>query len=269
MPAPVPDLAPELATRTGPDHVTDLAEAFAEVERDHVPHLSVDGVVFGAHAGSLTVLLMRWRNLDTWGLPGGYVRWDEDVDAAAARMVREVTGLEGVYLRQFHTFGRARRAEALVAALGERRGDLPAGHWALGRVVSVAYVALVDAGRARVVPHAWAAEHRWADVAEATPLLLDHGEMVDRALAALRARLDELPLGATLLPGAFTMPELQRLYETVLGQPLDRRNFQSRMLGLGLVERLPGQRVSRVSRPLNLYRWVGRDAEPAGPAATG
>jgi ADP-ribose pyrophosphatase YjhB (NUDIX family) len=243
----------------------DLAGAFAAIARDHVPHLSVDGVVFGAHAGSLRVLLVRWFGLDAWGLPGGYVRHDEDVDAAAARMVREVTGLEGVYLRQFHTFGQARRAEAAAAVFQAAGRALPVGHWALGRVVSVGYVALVDAGRARVVPHALATEHRWSDVAERPPLFLDHDAMVDRALASLRARLDELPLGATLLPGAFTMPELQRLYETVLGRPLDRRNFQNRVLGLGLVERLPGQRVSRTSRPLNLYRWTGREAADVAP----
>lgn len=252
-----------------------LAALRALFDRDHLPHLSVNGVIFGADAGTLKVLLLRWLDLDTWGLPGGYVGRDEDVDAAAARMVREVTGLAGVYLRQFHTFGAARRgaAPADAAALRARAPDLPAEHWIYGRVVSVGYVALVDAAGARVAPEPASATmtsaYAWVDVAARPRLLLDHGAMVDRALAALRARLDALPLGVTLLPGAFTMPELQRLYETVLGRPFDRRNFQKRALELGLVERLPGQRVSRTSRPLNLYRWVGRAAELGDDSAAG
>lgn len=240
---------------------SDLARIFAELDRDYLPHISLNGVVFGARSGRLEVLLMRWLGLDVWGLPAGYVRRDEDLDAAAARMVREQTHLEGVFLNQFHTFGRADRGEAAFAELLRTRGiDVPSGHWAFGRVISVGYVSLVDAARARVVPDVLADEHRWWDVAARPRLAFDHDEMVERALAALRAQLDELPLGATLLPGEFTMPELQRLYETVHGRALDRRNFQNRMLGLGLVERLPEARPSRVSRPTYVYRWVGRGA---------
>ncbi len=238
---------------------SDLAQALAELDRDYLPHVSMNGVIFGARSGRLEVLLMRWFGLDVWGLPAGYVRRDEDLDTAAARMVREQTHLDGVFLTQFQTFGRADRGEAAFAELLRARGiGVPADHWVFGRVVSIGYVALVDAAQARVVPDALADEHRWWDVAARPRLAFDHDEMVERALAALRAQLDDLPLGATLLPGEFTMPELQRLYETVHGRALDRRNFQNRMLGLGLVERLPEPRPSRVSRPTYVYRWVGR-----------
>lgn len=98
------------------------------------------------------------------------------------------------------------------------------------------------------------------DVAAHPPLIFDHAEMIARALAALRAQLDSLPLGASLLPGAFTMPELQRLYETVLGGALDRRNFQKRMLELGLAECLPGQ------RPRSLAAMPRRPRATAQPA---
>lgn len=246
------------------DGSSDLSALFAELDRDYLPHLSVNGVIFGAHAGALKVLLMRWFNLDARGVPGGYVRRGEDIDAAAARMVREHTGLEDVFLRQFHTFGQADRGEAMSdSALRARGVEVSTGHWAFGRVVSVGYVALVDFSRARVVPDAFTTEYDWWDVQALPPLMLDHDAMVERALTALRAQVDALPLGATLLPGAFTMPELQRLYETVLGRPLDRRNFQNRVLGLGLVERLPGQRPSHVSRPTYLYRWTGRGVAAA------
>ena len=243
---------------------------FAELDRDHLPHLSVNGVIFGAHAGELRVLLLRLAGTDAWGLPAGYVRRDEGVDEAAARMVREQVGLQGAVLRQFHAFGAPDRVGAALAdALRALGADPPPGHWALGRVVSVGYVVLVDADRAAVTLDPLMAEYRWCEVAARPPLLLDHGAMVDLALASVRAGLDDLPLGATLLAGEFTMSELQRLYETVLGRTLDRRNFQKRMLDFGLVERLPDQRTGGRHRPPRLYRWVGRDAETGGPLAAG
>ncbi len=242
-----------------------MAGFLAELDRDFLPHISLNGVVFGARSGRLEVLLMRWFGMDVWGLPAGYVRREEDLEAAAARMVREQTHLEGVFLTQFHAFGGADRGEAAFADLVRARGiEVPYGHWAFGRVVSIGYVALVDAARARVVPDALADECRWWDVAARPGLAFDHDEMVERGLVALRAQLDDLPLGATLLPGEFTMPELQRLYELVHGRSFDRRNFRNRMVGMGLVKRLPKPRPSRVSRPTNLYRWLGRAGAGGG-----
>ena len=238
---------------------------FAELDRDHLPHLSENGVIFGTLAGTLRVLLLRLAGTDTWTLPGGYVRRDESIDDTAVRMVRDCVGLSGAALRQFHTFGAPDRVGDEVAdALRAAGADPPPGHWALGRVVSVGYVVLVDATRAAVTPDPLMAEHRWCDLAARPPLLLDHGAMVDQALASVRAGLDDLPLGETLLAGEFTMSELQRLYETVLGRALDRRNFQKRMLDLGRVERLPDQRTGGRHRPPHLYRWVGRDAGAGG-----
>lgn len=241
---------------------------FTELDRDYLAHLSVNGVIFGADAGTLRVLLLRLAGTDTWALPAGYVRRDEGVDEAAARMVRESVGLPGAALRQFHTFGAPDRVGAELAdALRALGADPPPGHWALGRVVSVSYVVLVDAGRAEVTSDPVMPEHRWWDVAARPRLLLDHGAMVNLALASVRAGLDDLPLGATLLTGAFTMSELQRLYETVLGRPLDRRNFQKRMSDLGLIERLPDQRTGGRHRPPHLYRWVGRHTGAGGRLA--
>ena len=243
---------------------------FADLDRDHLPHLSVNGVIFGAEAGSLRVLLLRFAGTDTWALPAGYVRRDEGVDEAAARMVRESVGLRGAVLRQFHAFGAPGRVgTGLADALRALGADPPADHWALGRVVSVGYVVLVDAARAEVTPNPLMPEYHWCDVAVRPPLLLDHDAMVNLALASVRAGLDALPLGATLLTGDFTMAELQRLYETVLGRPLDRRNFQKRMLDLGLVERLPDQRTGGRHRPPHLYRWLGRDAGTVGDLGAG
>jgi 8-oxo-dGTP diphosphatase len=239
----------------------DLPNLLDELDRDFLPHLSVNAVIFGAHAGALTVLLMKWEGSATWSLPGGYVRRDESVDDAAIRMIRERTGLSDTVLRQFHTFGGLHRGEAVVADALRAMGMEPAAdHWVLGRVVSVGYVALVDSSRAQLAPDAWTQEHTWCDVTERPALILDHNAMVERALSTIRANLDALPLDESLLPGAFTMPELQRLYETVLGRPLDRRNFQKRMRELGLVERLPDQRIGVRRKPAYVYRWRTPDS---------
>ena len=217
----------------------------------------MNGVIFGAHGGSLKVLLMESAGTGRWCLPGGYVRWDESIDDAAARMLREMAGLSGAAFRQFQTFGGPLRGEAVVAdALRAMGIDAPSDHWVLGRVVSVGYVALVNTSRAQVSPNAWTRAIEWWDLNERPALIIDHDAMVDRALVAVRSQIDDLSVDANLLPAAFTMPELQQLHETVLGRALDRRNFQKRMLELGLVERLPDLRIGGRRKPTYVYRWA-------------
>lgn len=232
------------------------ADFLAQADRDFLPHLSVDCAIFGCDAGALRVLLLRWKHLDRWSLPGGFVRRDESVDDAAARVLHERTGLERVFLRQFHAFGGTDRHEDSGIPALEAMGVLvPRDHWLVRRVVSIGYLALVDLARAEVTPDALTVECRWWPVHGRPPLLFDHDEVVARALDTLRAGLDTLPL-AHLLPGTFTMPELQRLYETVLGRTLDRRNFQKHALDLGMLERLPERRTGVPRRAPWLYRFV-------------
>jgi 8-oxo-dGTP diphosphatase len=239
----------------------DFSNLLADLDRDCLPHMSVNGVIFGAHGGALKVLLMQSAGTGTWSLPGGYVRRDESIDAAAARMVREMTGLSETVLRQFHTFGGPARGEAVVADVLRAMGvDERPDHWVLGRVVSVGYVALVDQSRAQVAPNAWTRTIEWCDLTDRPSLIIDHDQMVERALIAVRAQIDDLLLDAQLPPAGFTMPELQRLHETLLGRALDRRNFQKRMLELGLVERLPDQRIGGRRKPTYVYRWASRSA---------
>lgn len=222
-----------------------------------VPHLSVDCTVFGFHDGALHVLLVRWRHLDRWSLPGGHVRRDESVDDAAARVLRERTGLDRIYLQQFHAFGGTDRGEDVLRSLAEAMGDeVPAGHWMADRVVSIGYLALVSFAAATPTPDALSTECRWWEVRECPPLLMDHDAIVARALDTLRTQARYLPLGHNLLPEKFTMPELQRLYEAVLGRALDRRNFQKRVLDLGFVERLDERRTGGAHRAPYLYRFA-------------
>ena len=236
-----------------------LQDFFARADRELLSNLSVDCAIFGSRAGELKVLLLQWKQLGTWSLPGGFVGKDEPVDRAAERVLRERTGLERVWLRQFHAFGGTDRHESsLVPAFRAMGVEPPPDHWIVRRVVSLGYFALVDMAGATPTPDPLSVECRWWALDERPPLMFDHDAIVDRALDTVRAQLDTLPLAA-LLPGTFTMPELQRLYETVLGRPLDRRNFQKRILDLGVLERLPERKTGGAHRAPFLYRYRARD----------
>jgi hypothetical protein len=223
----------------------------------YVPHLAVDCVVFGFHDGELKVLLTHWARRDRWSLPGGFVRRDESVDDAASRVLRLRTQLEQVYLEQFHTFGSLdRRDEAIQQMFEEKGDDAQAAAWVRERFISVGYYALVDFSRVTPTADGVLTDGcRWWDLKARPPLLFDHDEMVERALMVLRVRLRHRPIGLNLFPDSFTLPELQRLYETILGRTLDRRNFQKKMLDLQVLDRIGERRGEGVRRAPYLYRF--------------
>ena len=225
--------------------------------RDYVPHLAVDCVVFGFHAGELKILLTHQLRRSRWSLPGGFVRRDESLDAAATRILRMRTGLDRIYLEQFHTFGSPQRGDRNTdPAFESSLWTAPGTSWIRERVVSVCYFALVDF--AEVTPTAdgiLTDDCRWWDLKTRPPLLFDHDDMVERALAVLRFQLRHRHVGLNLFPATFTLPELQRLYEAILGRRLDRRNFQKKMLDLGILERVGERRGQGVRRAPYLYRF--------------
>ena len=221
-----------------------------------VPHLSVDCSIFGFHDGELKILLLKWRGVDRWCLPGGYVRRGESLDEAASRVLEERTGLRQIYLQQFRTFGGTDRGEEMLRTVFERQGvTAPPELWVFDRTVSVGYLALVDFAEVNAMPDRLSEQIRWWDVRERPPLLFDHDEIVATAMETLRTQLEYQPVGQNLLPEKFTMPELQQLHEAVLGTSLDRRNFQRRMLSLGSVERLGERKRGVPHRAPHLYRF--------------
>jgi 8-oxo-dGTP diphosphatase len=227
----------------------DAASFFTRGYAKFLPHVSVDCVIFGFHHAELKLLLLKWKQAKVWTLPGGYVGRRESLEAAAHRVLRERTGLTDVFLHQFHAFGGTRRKEASIRKLFETL-DLPVarGAWPLGRVISIGYYALVDFSKVKPQADYLSDTCAWHAIDERPALAFDHDAIVAKALETLRASLDAPSLGATLLPERFTMPELQRLHEAILGRPLDRRNFQKKMLDRGVVVRLAERRTSIGSR---------------------
>lgn len=208
------------------------------------PALTVDCVIFGYDAESqLKVLLIQRAHepfKDQWALPGGFVDMDEDLETAALRELEEETGVRNVFIEQLYTFGAPQRDPR-------------------GRVVSVAYYALVNLLEHPVKAASDARNVQWFPVDSLPSLAFDHQRIVEVAIYRLRAKVRYQPIGFELLPEQFTLTQLQDLYETVLGlkaldQSLNKRNFRTRILKMGVLEEV-GIQEGVSHRPARLYRF--------------
>ena len=217
--------------------------------------LSIDCVVFGFHDEQLKVLLLRAKGSDSWMLPGGWILKTEHLEDAAYRILKERTGMDSIFLQQFHTFGANNRYNG--REIMARLGLPPEENFFPERAVSVGYYALVEYSLVEPQTDMMTDECRWWDVNEIPELLFDHNEIASRALKALRKQFDHEVLGFNLLPEKFTLVELQRVYETILGLKkggLDRGNFQKKILGYGFLERLDERKTGGAHKSPYLYR---------------
>lgn len=221
------------------------------------PGLSVDCVIFGFHDHQLKVLLLKMKQMDAWSLPGGFVRIEESVDDAALRVLHRRTGLENIFLKQFYLFGNlARNISGHAADLVARGVISPTQQaWFEQRFVTLGYYALVEYSKATPRPDDISERCEWVAIESLPALMLDHQEILQKALTTLRTQLHYLPIGHNLLPEKFTMPELQSLYEAILGFSLDRRNFQRKMLGYGILTRLDERKKGGAHKAPFLYSF--------------
>ena len=203
------------------------------------PALTVDAVVFGLDDEDLKVLLIR-RDLEPfrgkWALPGGFVRVEESLEDATRRELQEETGISQVFLEQLYTFGDVDRDPR-------------------ERVVTVAYYALVKLSDHRVKAATDARDAAWFAVSEARGLAFDHDRILAVALERLKGKVRYQPIGFELLPPQFTLTQLQRLYETILEKPLDKRNFRKKLLGMDLLVALDEVEKDVAHRAARLYRF--------------
>lgn len=203
------------------------------------PALTVDCVVFGLDEDDLKVLLIE-RNLHpfagTWAIPGGFIQMDETLEEAAARELKEETGLQKVFLEQLYTFGAVERDPR-------------------DRVVTVAYYALVNILDHAVQAATDARNAAWFPVSDTPTLAFDHEEILRVALERLKGKVRYQPIGFELLPQKFTLSQLQHLYETIMEQPLDKRNFRKKVLSFGFVEETGDIQTDVAHRAAKLYRF--------------
>ena len=197
-------------------------------------------MVFGLDDEDLKVLLIQ-RDLEPfqgrWAVPGGFVRPAESLEEAARRELEEETGLDRrVFLEQLYTFGDPERDPR-------------------GRVVSVAYYALVKLGDHRVRAATDAREAGWFPVWDTPSLAFDHDRIVQTALARLKGKVRYQPIGFELLPQKFTLSQLQRVYETILERELDKRNFRKKILSMDLLIELDEVEQDVAHRAARLYRF--------------
>ena len=203
--------------------------------------VSVDCIIFGFDEGKLKILVGR-RLMDPgrgeWSLYGGFVRNDESVDDAANRVVYELTGLRNLYMRQICAFGNVDRDP------GER-------------VVSVAYYALINV---KDYNDSLRKKHgaEWVNIDEIPQLYSDHNEMVRKARKLMRQKISSEPIGFRLLPTLFTLTQLQRLYEAVYGEVLDKRNFRKRIKEMDFIEKTELIDKTGSRRGAALYRFNKR-----------
>lgn len=201
-------------------------------------HVAVDCIIFGFKKCQLKVLLQK-RPFEPrqgeWSLMGGFVNRDEDIDDAAKRVLRSLTGLHDLYMSQVGAFGSVHRDSG-------------------NRVVSIAYFALVDIDNVSKELNYQNSAY-WEDVDHLPQLLFDHMEMINKALLCLRTLVPSRPVGFHLLPPLFTLTQLQQLYEAILGETIDKRNFRKRINEMPFIEKTEEIDRKTSKRGAILYRF--------------
>jgi 8-oxo-dGTP diphosphatase len=229
------------------------------LEKEAIPQLSINCVIFGFHDKKLQVIVNRiaLQQSQMVVLPGGFVGQKEDVSKAVERIVKESTGLERILLQQFAVFGDASRtfgAEYNVVAKtlsDEERAEMA---WLSRRFVTICYMALVDFNKISLHPTQYLESAEWLAVDKRKTLSLDHKDIVDCARATLLKELPYSPIASNLLPTKFTLPELHALTEAILGREIDRPNFRRKILKSDQIVKV-GQDASGGRRPADLYTF--------------
>lgn len=197
-------------------------------------------VIFTVRQGSLSVLLIERAAppcAGQWALPGGVLLPGESLDEAAKRKLADETGVSDVFLEQLYTFDH----------LGEGRAD-----------IVVTYFALVDLARTRLRRDSeW--RPAWQPVHPLPGLAFDNEKVVAYAEERLRNKLEYTNVVYSLLPERFTLTRMQQVYEAILGEPLDKRNFRRRVVGLGIVKETGEYEKIGAHRPAMLYEFTSRE----------
>lgn len=207
-------------------------------------NIAVDIVIFTVKDNVLKVILIQMKKkpfAGMWAFPGGLIRQNESLEDAAKRGLQEKTGVKNVYLEQLYTFGSPKRDPN-------------------GRVISAAYFAIINSQDVKLKTTGKYSNIGWFDVKKLPDLAYDHNELAKYALQRLCWKLEYTNVVYSLLSRYFTLSEVQKVYEIILGRFLDRRNFQRKIRSLNLIQRTKKQQLGR-HRPAVLYEF--RERKPA------
>jgi len=202
------------------------------------PAVTTDIVIFTIRNDELKVLLIKRAlppHKNEWALPGGFINLEESLEEGARRELEEETGVSGVYLEQLYTFGKPDRDPR-------------------ERVITVAYYALIPSDKIEIQAGSDAEGVSWFGMQELPDLAFDHKEILKMAHQRLTAKLDYSTIAFQFMPTQFTLSELQQVYELILREPIDKRNFRKRILSLNLIKETGKERKAGAHRPARLYR---------------
>jgi 8-oxo-dGTP diphosphatase len=204
--------------------------------------MAVDVVIFTIKEGELMALLIQMKKKPfsgMWAAPGGLIKGTESLDNAAKRLLLEKAGVKNVYLEQLYAFGEPNRDP-------------------FGRVVSVAYFALIPSRGIILKTTKDYVDVRWFPVKKLPKMAYDHKEIVEKAVRRLQAKLGYTNIAYSLLPKEFALTELQKTYEIILGKEMDKRNFRKKIFSLKLVKKTAKKQQGEANRPANLYKFIDR-----------
>ncbi len=252
------------------DYKEEIKDHFISGHKKYLRHISVDCVIFGFHTNELKVLLLKAKYAGKWALPGGFILKDEHMDEAAKRILEQRTGLMEIYLQQFHVFSEPGRSTKRVNKQFLKNAGIEGEEsWMFDRFITVGYSALVDFTKAQPVADIFSDACEWFDIHKVPEMILDHNLILDTALNSLQLQLNYQPVGYNLLPEKFTMPELQKLYETILGRTLDRRNFQRKIISTGILKKLNETKKGVAHKAPYYYKFDLRKYQKALKAGMG
>lgn len=203
------------------------------------PSVTVDLVIFTVNDDTLKVMLIKRAEqpyLDHWSLPGGFLLAGESLEDAALRVLKEKAGVGNLYLEQLYTFG------------GPHRDPR-------ARVITVAYVALIPWSNLDQPQSKKVADLKWCSIGQIPKLAFDHKAILNYAVQRLRAKVTYSNIVYGLMSEQFRLSELQRMYEIILDEALDKRNFRKRMLASGLLQETGKKHLNGAHRPAMLYQF--------------
>ena len=237
-------------------YTKEITDHFLKGQEKYLRHISIDCIIFGFSNNQLKILLLNARHAGHWSLPGGFVLKNEHLDEAASRILKFRTGLDDIFMQQFHVFSDPQRSTKKInKQFLKNIGVTVEESWMFERFITIGYSALVDLTKVSPVADIFSTEWKWFSVHEIPEMILDHAAILTEALTHLRMQLNFQPVGYNLLPEKFTIPEIQKLYETISDKQLDRRNFQRKILATGILKRLDEKKTGVAHKAAVYYKF--------------